>query len=237
MIREEIIQKRDHLQEADLQGADLQRANLREANLQRADLQRANLQRANLREADLRGADLWGANLWGADLWGADLREADLQEADLWGANLQRANLQEADLRGADLRGANLQEADLWGADLQKIKYDYLTIGIHPPICGDLIIYKKVHCTSLDHDVVITLFVDKETPRTCATTRKYRCWGGIPGKDTPEGCYSDPYDGKRTDYIAGIPVMPDSFDMDRWIECGHGIHGFLTREEAEAWEL
>lgn len=249
MTREEIIQNKTDLQGANLQGADLQKANLCVADFQGANLRGANFCGSNLRKADLRGANLRGAklqeanlqkaNLCGADLWGADLLRADLRIANLWEANLQRANLQRSDLRGAKLQEANLQGSDLRGANLDTLKYDYLTIGIHPPLRGNLIVYKKVHCTSLRHDVVIELFVSAATPRTCATTRKYRSWGAIPGNDTPAGCYTN-FNGIRTEYLPGVPVMPDSFDLDRWIECGHGIHWFLTYEEAErnaAWKL
>jgi hypothetical protein len=40
---------------------------------------------------------------------------------------------------------------------------------------------------------------------------------------------------KRTAYIAGQIVRPDAYDPDPKVECTHGIHFFLTREEAEAY--
>ena len=182
--------------------------------------------KADLRGSDLRGADLREANLREANLCWADLRVANLNWADLRGADLREANLREANLRGANLCEANLNWADLRGA-----KYDYLTIGIHPPQTGELIAFKKVW-SSNGSQVVITLRIDKETPRSCATTRKYRSWGAFV-LEAPEGCYSR----YGTKYIKGQYVMPDSFDLCRWNECSHGIHWFLTREEAEAWEL
>lgn len=36
-------------------------------------------------------------------------------------------------------------------------------------------------------------------------------------------------------YKAGCEVIPDKFDPDIRVECSHGIHFFMTREEAEAY--
>ena len=33
-------------------------------------------------------------------------------------------------------------------------------------------------------------------------------------------------------YTVGEVVYPDSFDDNRWNECSHGIHFFITRNEA-----
>ena len=41
--------------------------------------------------------------------------------------------------------------------------------------------------------------------------------------------------GTHTVYNLGATVYADSFDDDIRIECTHGIHFFITREEAEAW--
>jgi len=41
--------------------------------------------------------------------------------------------------------------------------------------------------------------------------------------------------GPATTYTIGEYVYPDGYDSDPRIECGHGIHFFLTREEAEEW--
>jgi len=39
----------------------------------------------------------------------------------------------------------------------------------------------------------------------------------------------------KFEYKVGEVVMPSSFDEDPWLECGSGIHFFLTRTEAEAY--
>lgn len=42
------------------------------------------------------------------------------------------------------------------------------------------------------------------------------------------------HDGKVI-YRAGEVVRSDKYDDDPRVECTHGIHFFLTKEEAEAW--
>ena len=42
------------------------------------------------------------------------------------------------------------------------------------------------------------------------------------------------YDGKIL-YEIGQWVYPDRYDDNSLVECSHGIHFFLTREEAEEW--
>lgn len=176
---------------------------------------------------DLCGADLRKANLRGTDLCEANLRKADLREA-----NLRKANLCEADLCRADLRDADMSEADLRGADLNGIKTNYLTIGIHPAPEGKLIGWGK------KYGRIIKMEIPEDSPRSCATTRKFRCHFAdvleIDGKTT--GKIEHSWDGSHvTIYEVGKRVYADSWDADRWNECLHGIHFFLTREEAEAW--
>ncbi len=197
----------------DLGGADLYGANLGGANLYGA----------NLYGANLRGANLYGANLYGANLYGADLYGANLGGADLYGANLRGANLGGADLYGADLGGANLGGANLGGANLGEVKNLFFQI----PQEGELIAWKKV-CGG-----VVKLRVPPEAKRTTTPVgRKCRAeWVEV--LEAPE-------DGRGKHdssviYRAGEIVRPDKYDPDIRVECTHGIHFFLTREEAEAY--
>ena len=240
---------RADLRGADLNDADLRGAYLSDADLRGADLSGANLWRANLRGADLRNADLRGANLRGADLWRANLSDADLRGADLWRANLSSADLSDADLSGADLSGADLWRADLSGANLSganlsganlinanliNVKYNERTdfFALVCPEEGDFIAWKKVG------KVIIKLRIPAEAKRSSATTRKCRCefaevlelqnLDGTPYYD--DKIVNDNY--VETIYKVGDIVHPDSWDDDRWNECSHGIHFFITRDEA-----
>ena len=170
--------------------------------------------RGRLEGADLRGANLWGANLRGANLWGADLQGADLQ-----GADLRRADLQGADLQGANLQGANLQGA------INIPNYVSVTTSITPE--GQFIGWKKCR-----DEIIVKLMVGKNAKRSNSTGRKCRAEyvevleviGGEVGVSLHDG---------KTEYRVGRIVRCDKWENDRWVECGGGIHFYLTREEAE----
>ena len=203
--------------------ADFTGANLRWADLSGADLRRANLRKAYLFWADLRETKLSGANLLEADFY-----QADLSRANLFGTNLYRA-----DFSGANLFEANLCEADLRGANLCGAKnvpeLPWLSIV---PECGSFIGWKKVN------SYIIKLKILEDAKRSNATGRKCRCSAAeVLEIQNIDGTKAD-IDRIRNnnyaeaDYVVGEIVTPDSFDDDRWNECSHGIHFFITRQEA-----
>ena len=169
--------------------------------------------RANLSGAYLRGAYLNEANLSGADLSGANLSGADLS-----GANLSRANLS-----GADLSWAYLSEAT--GSDLA------LAMGMHIPPEGPFWGWKK--CRG---GVIVKLLIPAEANRSHGTERKCRCEFAdvleVIGAETGESDHAP-----RITYRTGERVTPDAWDENRWDTCSNGIHFFLTRLEAENYNL
>ena len=169
-----------------------------------------------------------------ADLRRADLRSADLSGAYLGGAYLSGANLGGANLGDADLRDAYLGGAYLWRADFGGAQYNEKTsfLAFVCPEEGDFIAWKKVG------EVIVKLRIPSEAKRSSATTRKCRCefaevlelqnLDGTPYKD--DKVVNDNY--VETIYKVGEIVHPDSWDDNRWNECSHGIHFFITRDEA-----
>lgn len=238
---------------ANLRGADLRYADLSRADLRDADLSGANLSGVCLYDADLCCADLSSANLCGADLSGADLtianlcganlRRASLRRASLCKAGLCKANLREADLSSADLRDANLHDAELFDAVLRGVSLygvtadDSVKTRVHPLACpevGAFVGWKKCR-----NDVIVKLLIPEDAKRSSAYGRKCRCSKAITlavfGGDgkTATSIYDKDviYEvGKET-----LPVMP--FDKNRWNECASGIHFFITRKEAEDFNL
>ena len=210
------------------QGADLRGADLRGAYLQGADLQGADLRGADLRDADLQGADLRDAYLrdaylQGAALRGADLRDAYLQGAALRGADLRDAYLQGAALRGADLRGVkNINEATDAKISLAQLR-----------ICpqeGAFVGWKK-----LTGGVIAKLVIPHDAERLNSYgSRKCRASKVFVDELFGDESAFDRHSG-AIEYRQGIEVFPDSFDADPTVECSHGIHFFITREEAEAY--
>ena len=209
-------------------------ADLSWADLRGADLRGVNLRGVNLRGAGLSGADLSGADLRGADLRGADFGGADLSGADLRGADLRGAGLWKADLRVADLSGASLSGASLSGAkNIPEILCAKLMVC---PDEGSFIGWKK--CRNGEMTVIIKLLITEKAKRSSATTRKCRCSEAkvldiqnLDGESIVTEYNHDNY-GHITRYAVGEMVYPDSFDENRWKECSHGIHFFITRQEA-----
>ena len=198
------------------------------ANLSGANLSGANLSGANLSGADLYGANLSGANLYGANLYGANLSGADLSGADLYGANLYGANLSGADLSGADLSGANLSGADLYGANLSGARNAELVLAqtsILPE--GNIVGWKQCR-----NNVIVKLLIPQKALKSNSTGRKCRAEYATVLRvyGAPEGISI--HDGK-TIYRKGNTVKCDNWNENRWIECGGGIHFYLTRVEAE----
>ena len=187
-----------------------------------ANLRGANLHGANLRDANLRGADLRGANLRGANLDGADLRGANLDGADLRGANLRGANLYGANLYGADLRGANLRDANLSGADLRGAK-GLEQQSILPE--GELIGYKK-----LADGTIAKLRIPAEAKRVNAYgSRKCRAeYAFVLSSSGASAKHTETFK-----YPERGEIVPDSYDADPRVECSHGIHFFITEQEAK----
>ena len=220
--------------DADLSDADLSWADLSDADLSGADLSDANLRGAFLSDANLSGANLFGAELNNANLRGAYLGNTNLSGASLSGANLSRATLGKADLSGARLYGAILVHTDLSGAKLDEIKYNESTtfFALVCPEEGDFIAWKKVN------NIIVKLRVPSEAKRSSATTRKCRCeYAKVLELQNLDGT---PYNDDKvvnknyveTTYKVGEIVYPDSWDDNRWNECSHGIHFFITRDEA-----
>ena len=214
---------------ADLHGADLHGADLHGADLRRVALRGAHLSGVNLGCANLYKADLGYTDLSYADLSYTDLHGVDLSCANLAGADLSVANLYRANLAGANLVGANLAGANLSGANLSGVKYNETTafFALQCPEEGAFVGWKK--CKG---NVLVKLLIPEDAKRSSATSRKCRASkavvleviGAEKGFSTNDG---------RFVYEVGKEVVPDSFDEDRWKECSHGIHFFVTRAEAE----
>ena len=147
---------------------------------------------------------------------------ADLRETDLWGANLR-----ETDLRGANLRGANL-----WGANLRGAK----NIPFIPLVCpekGEFIAFKK--CSGY----IVELLIPADAKRCSATTRKCRASYAkvlsittLAGEPVNTDSVTNSEYSPNIVYKVGKFVYPDEFDDNRWNECSHGIHFFISRQEA-----
>jgi len=215
--------------------ADLSYADLRSADLSYADLSSAKLYSANLSSAKLYSANLYSANLSYANLSSADLSSANLRSADLSYANLRYADLSYANLSSANLRSANLRSADLSSADLSSaINYEPFRFLIAPQV-GPFWAYKK--CRS--GTVRVEIPADAQRVNACGS-RKIRV-SKLRVAELVDGAADDLRslrDGTNPlDYKIGAEFEPDTFDPSPQVECSHGLHVFLTIEEAKEFSL
>ena len=172
----------------------------------------------------------------------ADLYDANLSDANLSRANLSGANLYGADLSGADLSGANLYGADHSGADLSDANLDLSDPETRLAWCrtrilpaeGEIIGWKKAGCK------IVKLRIPAEAKRSHAFGRKCRAefvdvlaifFNGEECESAETNAH-----GPRTIYRTGQRVTPDGWCDDWRLECAQGIHFFISREEAEAYE-
>jgi hypothetical protein len=235
-----------NLSYANLNGSNLSYANLSHANLSYANLSGANLCGTYLNRADLSYANLSGSNLCDANLSHANLNRADLSYANLSGSNLSSAhicganlsgsnlcdaNLSHANLSYANLSGSNLSGAHLSHANIRDVKYSENTafFALQCPEEGSFVAWKKCK-----NNVIVKLLIPEDAKRSSATSRKCRASKAVvlevigAEKGISENDASFVYE-------VGKEVIPDSFDDNRWSECSHGIHFFMTRSEAERY--
>lgn len=201
------------------------------------------------KEKDMSGRDFRGWNLqWGdftrvlfrdSDFRGASISNARFRECDFSGADFRGAKLRGADLRGCILRGADFREADirlctLENADLTDVRMDESTQGyvMRCPETGAFIAYKK--CV---YDRIVMLLVPADAKRSSATGPTCRC-------DKAKVLSIRSFDEKQEFdeawslvdenfiYRKGEWVFADSFTEERWKDSTHGIHFWMTREEA-----
>jgi len=174
-----------------------------------------------------------GVDLSGANLYGANMSRANMSDANLYGANLSGANLY-----GANLYGANLSRANMSGVDLKEIKNAALSLAqTHiTPQEGSFVGWKKLR-NGVIAKIVIThdaRRINAVGSRKCRASKVFVHEMYSPDGAIFTGVGIGQYDSKTT-YETGKETIPDSFDDSITDECSHGIHFFLTREEAEAY--
>ena len=214
---------------ADLSGAYLCGAYLSGADLRGADLSDADLSGADLSGADLSRAYLSGAYLSRAYLSGAYLSDADLSGAYLCGAYLSGADLSRAYLSRADLRGADLSGADLSGAVAER------TIV---PEVGAFTAFKKVK--NADKHYVIRLEIPADAKRLGGLVgRKCRVEKAIFVAVETQTELTEFFSGHDPEFVykLGGMIVPKTFNDDPRQECAPGLHCFITKKEAEDYDL
>ena len=233
---------------ADFCHANFRYANFCYANFRGSDFSDADFSGANFYDVDFHGADFRGAHLNGADFRGAHFRGSDFSDADFCYANFHGADFRGAHLSDADFRGAHLSDADFSGADFSGADFCYAhfrgsdfsvadfygsdfsgtALCMQCPSEGSFIGWKKVA------GKIVKLQITESAKRSSATTHKCRCSEALV-LEIDDGAMQQITNNSYAPltYKVGELVHPDSFDDDRWNECTHGIHFFISRHDAE----
>ena len=131
---------------------------------------------------------------------------------------------------------ANLSRANLYGADLYGVKNaEYAQAQTYIVPEGSIIGWKKAIKPNGGY-CIVKLRIPEEAKRSNATGRKCRAEFAdvleIIGAETAISRHDN-----DIKYEVGKRMIPDSFDDNRWDECSNGIHFFITRVEAENYDL
>ena len=149
-----------------------------------------------------------------------------------------KEGLRYANLRYADLSSAVLRSADLRYADLSDVKHNECT-GFLLPQCpseGSFIAWKKAG------GKIVKLLITDDAKRSSATTLKCRCSKakvlGIENLDGTDSGLTEIKSNHDESFIyrVGEIVEVDNFDEKRFNECSTGIHFFIARESAVAYQ-
>ncbi len=146
-------------------------------------------------------------------------------------ADLSSADLSYANLSYANLSSANLRSADLDKKDIKAIKHLYQII----PEVGSFIAYKKA-----SNNCVVKLEIPARAKRTCNfKNRKCRAsYVRVLEITNRDGTKIKEVTGERnsnTIYKVNKITRADSFNDDMREDCSHGIHFFVTKQEAINW--
>lgn len=213
----------------------------------------------NLRKVEFdNGTDLSNLDLHRIDFTDAlgekiNFSNSNLSESIFTGSrfeyvNFDSVNLQKAVLKNCDMRYANFHNADCRGTHfectiMECSNHEGIIIDdntknykMHCPETGPFLGYKKCF-----NDLLVTLLIPADARRVCSTTRPCRCDKAkvinITSMDFKEH-YTEAWSlcaSGDFKYTLGEYVFPDSFNPDRWMESTHGIHFWMTPEEAMAY--
>ena len=231
-----ILKEHQHWLNKDCDGWENMKANLSHTCLNHIDLSFACLRSANLSVTDLSWSNLYRADLCGANLFRSSLYKTNLNYADLTSANLQDANCQKTECSFTDVRNANLcgtlfTETNLYNIlNFDKVKDPAREYRQGKILTESIIGYKK--CANKEADeVIVTLEIPKGAIVFGINGSKFRTNKAkviaIDGADRAISYY------KYMTYYVGDEFTIYNFNCQYNIECGEGIHFFLTREEAE----
>ncbi|MDY2794238.1 pentapeptide repeat-containing protein [Peptostreptococcus porci] len=198
----------------------------------------------DLSDMDLSGIDFSWSDFKNVNFERCNMSKTIFNHSKFTDSNLKEARLDFASLFGVDLRGCNMEntycdgvdftEALLVGAKLDGLKYTENTIhfDIHCPKEGYFFGYKKCF-----NDRMVKLLIPKDAKRCSSTTTACRCDKAKVVEITDierKICFDEAVSFVDENFIyrLGEMVYADSYHEDRWLDSSHGIHFWMTFEEA-----
>lgn len=187
-----------------------------------------------LEEAVRKNVDLSFAHLAIRILSDVDLSNANLKYASFVGSKLNKVNF-----NGANLKGANFTYSVLTDVTFDNAK----GINDQCPKEGSFIGWKKCK-TIRNHPYIVKLEIPTDAKRCSGTDKKCRCSKAkvleiqnLDGTvaDFVDHVFSPTYKNNKVCYKVGETIYSDWFDDNFWVECSHGIHFFMDRNDAIGW--
>ena len=188
---------------------------------------------------DFSNSDFKNVNFRSCKFDNAKLQHTKFENCDLSGSSFAYADLFSADLRACDLSGSNFDGTDFFAALLWEAKLDNLLVTDRTkffrnycPEEGYIFGYKKCF-----NERMVQLLIPKDAKRYSSTTNACRCDKArvvaitdVNKKESYKEAMSfvDP----NFIYRLGEMVYADSYNEDRWHDSSHGIHFWMTFEEA-----
>lgn len=241
---------RSKLVGCDFHNCSFDNAFMYECELSKSSAENTSFKDAVIKDAILKGVKFkynvfWGTSFLGSNLEYSDLSCSVFKFVDLRRCNLERSDMTTSDFMDTNFTRANLKDAKLNGCNFYAVcdldKSEGKNNYIEGKVLTDNIIgYKKCR-----NDIIVTL----EIPRgaivfsingTKCRTNKVKVIAidgadrayskrSIYSKHSITNCYMS--------YYVGDEITIYDFDCKYNEECSEGIHFFLTREEAEAYEI
>ncbi len=188
---------------------------------------------------DFSNSDFKDVNFKSCKFDNAKLQYTKFENCDLSGSSFAYADLFAADVRTCELSGSNVDGADFFAALLWEAKLDNLLVTDRTkffrnycPEEGYIFGYKKCF-----NERMVQLLIPKDAKRCSSTTNACRCDKArvvaitdVNKKESYKEAMSfvDP----NFIYRLGEMVYADSYNEDRWHDSSHGIHFWMTFEEA-----
>lgn len=208
----------------------------------------------DFREVVIEGVDLSGLDLSGIDFsWatfvdvvfagsrfvGSCLEHVKCTNVDFASSDMTRSSLVGGDFRGCNLSrtncdGTNFTASQLEGANLEGLIDTDSTIHFRNHCPQDCYIFGYKKCFN---NRMVKLLIPKNAKRCSSTTNACRCERArvvaITDMDG-NGSYKEAVSFVDENFIyrLGEMAVADSYHEDRWLDSSHGIHFWMTFEEA-----